>query len=66
MLRSVSPDNLTAVLNAAEHAGVPAVRLGLASGDRLQVKGLVDIALDDAHTEWRDRLPSALGHGSTH
>ncbi len=37
-----------------------------ATGDRLVVKGLVDVALADATTEWRDRLPLALGSGSTH
>jgi phosphoribosylformylglycinamidine synthase II len=63
---SVPADNLTAVLNAAEHAGVPATRFGLASGHRLQVKGLVDVALDDARRAWRDRLPAVLGTGSTH
>jgi phosphoribosylformylglycinamidine synthase len=66
VLLSVPADNLTAVLNAAEHAGVPATRLGLASGDRLQVKGLVDLALADVESAWRNRLPVALGSGSTH
>jgi hypothetical protein len=41
-------------------------RLGLATGDRLVIKGLVDVGLVDATTEWRDRLPLALGSGSTH
>jgi phosphoribosylformylglycinamidine synthase II len=63
---SVPADNLTAVLNAADHAGVPATRLGLAVGDRLQVKSLVDVALADARAAWRNRLPQALGSGSTH
>jgi phosphoribosylformylglycinamidine synthase len=66
VLLSVSPENLTAVLNAAEHAGVPATRLGLAGGDRLLVKGLLDVSLDDTCNAWRDRIPAALGSGSTH
>ncbi|HEX7094623.1 MAG TPA: phosphoribosylformylglycinamidine synthase subunit PurL [Acidimicrobiales bacterium] len=66
VLLSVPADNVTAVLRAAEHAGLPAVRLGLASGDRLQVKGLVDVSLDDARDAWRNRIPAALGSGSTH
>jgi phosphoribosylformylglycinamidine synthase II len=62
----VAPEVLANVVAMAEHAGVAAVRLGLATGDRLVVKGLVDVALADATTEWRDRLPLALGSGSTH
>jgi hypothetical protein len=33
----------------------------VAGGDRIKVKGLIDIGLDDARTTWRDRLPDALG-----
>ena len=66
MLLSVPADNLTPVLNAAEAAGVPAVRLGLATGDRLQIKGLFDLALGDARDAWRSRIPAAIGSGATH
>src|SRR5690606_1456176 len=55
---SVAPDQLTPVLRAAEHAGVPVVRLGLATGDRLQVKDLFDVSLADARNAWRGRLPA--------
>jgi hypothetical protein len=65
-LVSVPPTNLNAVLNAAEHAGVPVSRLGLASGDRLQVKGLLDVELSAARAAWRDHIPAALGTGATH
>ncbi len=61
----VGPDELTPVLNVLEHAGVPHARIGVAAGDRLQVKGLVDLSLDDATSAWRDRLPDALGAGTT-
>jgi hypothetical protein len=40
-------------------------RIGLATGDRLVVKGLVDVALSEARAAWRDRLPAALGAGTT-
>ena len=50
----------------AEHASVAVTRLGLATGDRLVIKGLVDVGLADATTQWRDRLPLAFGSGSTH
>ena len=54
------------VLRAAQAAGVPAARIGVAGGDRLVVEGLFDIALDDAMAAWRGRLPDALGAGTTH
>jgi hypothetical protein len=38
--------------------------LGLARGDRITVKGLLDVGVADAAGAWRDRLPSALGHGT--
>jgi phosphoribosylformylglycinamidine synthase len=66
VLLSVPTENLTPVLNAAEAAGVPAVRMGLATGDRLHVKDLLDVSLADARNAWRDRLPAAIGSGSTH
>ncbi len=60
----VPPDGLAAVVERAEAAGVPVTRLGLATGDRIVVKDLLDIALADAVATWRDRLPLALGHGT--
>jgi hypothetical protein len=46
-------------------AGVAATLLGQAGGDRLVVDGLLDVALEAAVTAWSERLPSALGHGTT-
>jgi phosphoribosylformylglycinamidine synthase len=66
VLLSVPADRLTPVLNAAQHAGVPATRLGLVTGDRCQVKDLLDVPLATARDAWRDRIPAALGTGSTH
>jgi phosphoribosylformylglycinamidine synthase len=62
---SVGPNELTPVLNVLEHAGVPHARIGVATGDRLQVKGLLDVGLAEATAAWRDRLPLALGAGTT-
>jgi phosphoribosylformylglycinamidine synthase subunit PurL len=61
---SVPPEAMAAVEERAAAAGVGAVRLGLGGGDRLVVKGLVDVALADAVDAWRNRLPAALGHGT--
>jgi phosphoribosylformylglycinamidine synthase len=60
----VAPDDLAEVHRRHEAAGVPATPLGLATGDRLVVKDLADVALADAVTAWRDRLPGLLGHGT--
>jgi phosphoribosylformylglycinamidine synthase len=60
----VAPEALATVIERAEAAGVASTRLGLATGDRIVVKDLLDVAVADAVTSWRDRLPSALGHGT--
>ena len=60
----VAPELLADIEERAAAAGVQAVRLGLATGDRLSVKGLHDVALGDAVDAWRNRLPEALGHGT--
>jgi phosphoribosylformylglycinamidine synthase len=60
----VPPENITAVENVCAGAGVPVSRIGVAGGDRISVKGLLDIALADAVSAWTDRIPSALGAGT--
>ncbi len=61
----VNTEDLAAVESAAAAAGVPVSRLGVATGDRLVVKDLLDVSLADATAAWRDRLPAALGSGTT-
>jgi phosphoribosylformylglycinamidine synthase len=61
----VAAEALAGVVAAAEAAGVEAARIGLATGDRLHVKDVLDLSLDEAATAWRDHLPAALGHGTT-
>ncbi len=62
---AVAPDAEERVRAAARAAGVPVGPTGTAGGDRITVPGLVDLALDDAVTAWRDRLPSALDAPAT-
>ncbi len=62
---SVPADLLQPVLNVCDEAGVPTARIGVAGGDRLTIKGLLDLSLAEATTAWRDRLPGALGAGTT-
>jgi len=56
----VAPDGEAEVLARAEAAGVPARVLGTAGGDRLVFGDLVDVALAEAISTWRNRLPDAL------
>ena len=59
------PGSADDVLRAADAAGVPATVLGTATGDRFRIEGLVDVTVAAATAAWRDRLPDALGHGTT-
>ena len=61
----VDPEQTIVVLERLEQAGVPVARIGVAGGDRFAVKGLVDVALTDLTSAWTDRLPDALGSGTT-
>ncbi len=61
---AVAPEVLTNVENVLEHAGVPYARIGVAGGDRITVKDLLDLPLAEAVGVWRDRLPHALGEGT--
>ncbi|MBA2281420.1 MAG: hypothetical protein H0W25_09340, partial [Acidimicrobiia bacterium] len=62
---AAAPDQMAAVLDGAAAAGVPTSRIGLATGDRLVVKDLLDVAVADLTSSWHDHLPAALGHGTT-
>jgi len=62
---SVDPERLTGVLHRAEDGEVHASRIGLATGDRVIVKGLVDLSLAALTSAFTGRLPEALGSGTT-
>jgi phosphoribosylformylglycinamidine synthase subunit PurL len=61
----VEPEQLTTVLNVCEAAGVPTTRIGVAGGNRLSVKDLLEVPVDEVVASWRNCLPEALGHGTT-
>ena len=65
----VGEANLQAVVDAADAAGIDHGVIGSAGGDRVTIGGpagaLVDTALDALTRTWRDRLPDALGAGTT-
>jgi phosphoribosylformylglycinamidine synthase len=61
----VDPEQVRTVLTICEAADLPVTRLGVAGGDRFSLKDLLDLPLDDLTSSWRDRLPNALGSGTT-
>jgi phosphoribosylformylglycinamidine synthase subunit PurL len=58
---AVDPAAADALVDRARAAGVPALRLGTAGGDRLVAQGAFGVDLDAAAHAWRDALPDALG-----
>jgi phosphoribosylformylglycinamidine synthase len=56
----VDPKETAAVCGEAAAAGVPARVVGTAGGDRLIVKGALDVALVDATHAWRDAIPALM------
>ena len=63
---SVAAEQMPEVESRAAAAGVAVERLGLATGDRLVVKDVLDEPLAEAVAAWRGRLPDALGQGTVH
>ena len=56
----VDPQRLDEVATRLEAAGVPFSELGIASGDRLVIDGLVDVSLADAKAAYQGAIPNAL------
>jgi phosphoribosylformylglycinamidine synthase len=57
---SVDPAAVAVVLTKASDAGVRAVTIGIADGNRLVAGGAFDVALADATTAWRDAIPNLV------
>jgi phosphoribosylformylglycinamidine synthase len=57
----VTPDRVDEVRARAAAAGIAARDLGVADGERVEVDGLVDLALADVLEAWRSALPTAVG-----
>jgi len=65
VLVAVEPSGADALVADAGAAGVPAQVVGDAGGDRLVIGSLVDVDVDDVRRSWRERLPRALGAGTS-
>ncbi len=64
-LLCVSVDRVREVLDVLGSHGVAHARIGAAGGERIVVKDLLDIELATAAAAWRDRLPTAIGSGTS-
>jgi phosphoribosylformylglycinamidine synthase subunit PurL len=66
---AVDPAAIGEVHRRHSAAGVAAVLVGAAGGDRLVVDGVpgvgIDMSVADVVAAWRGKLPSVLGHGTT-
>jgi phosphoribosylformylglycinamidine synthase len=58
---SVDPRPLPHILRRAAQAGIPAIDIGSAGGDRLIARGAFDVPLVEAAHAWRESIPYALG-----
>jgi len=56
----VEADAAEQVRRRAQAAGAPFSELGVAGGERLVVRGLVDVGVHEAETAWREAIPAAL------
>ncbi|KAA0235571.1 MAG: Phosphoribosylformylglycinamidine synthase subunit PurL [Acidimicrobiales bacterium] len=59
------PELAGTVLRVCESAGAPTTELGFAGGAHLHVEDLLEVSLTEASSRYHDRLPSALGAGTT-
>jgi phosphoribosylformylglycinamidine synthase len=61
----VDPEQMKDVMDVIEAADVPYERVGVAGGDALKLKGLLDIPVAKVVGDWKDRLSVSLGSGTT-
>ncbi len=58
---SVRADDVDAVVERAESAGLPVAVIGRATGDRLAAEGAFSVALADATAAYREAIPRIMG-----
>ena len=56
----VDPARVSGVIERAASAGVRAIDIGAAGGDRLVITGAIDLAREDAERAWRDAIPNLV------
>ena len=60
LLLSVEPGRAAGIALRAADAGLEAVVLGVAGGDRLVIEHAFDVSVDEARQRWQTALPEAL------
>ncbi len=64
VIACVAPEEVRSVLDRCDLAGVPTRQLGIATGDRIAIKDLVEVDLEQVRERVSTRLTAALGHGT--
>ena len=57
---SFPPHHRDAVVEAAREAGVPVSVVGMVGGDRLTLKGLLDVPVAELSRAWRSGIPAVV------
>ncbi len=57
---SIASEHLAAVRQQLETAGVPFIDLGEVGGDRLIVRGALDVPVDDLEATWQRTIPAVM------
>lgn len=59
---AVRPERAHELADAAGRHGVPLLRCGAVGGDRFRIGEVIDVAVEEISTQWRDAIPNAV-HG---
>ena len=62
---AVDPEQMQSVEEVIQNQGIPSARIGLAHGDTLTIKGLIDIGLSKILEKWENSLPQVFESGTT-
>jgi len=62
---AVDPEQMQSVEEIIQNQDIPRARIGLAHGDKLTIKGLLDIELSKILEQWEESLPRVFESGTT-
>lgn len=62
----VSKETASDLQVRAKTASISCTKLGSAGGSHIQMGSLINLSVEDAANEWRNRLPQAISAGATH
>ena len=62
---AVDPEQMQSVEEIIQNQDIPSARIGLAHGDTVTIKGLIDIELSKIHDQWERSLLRIFESGTT-